>query len=127
MIQFGGVYGTIDNPEKTVDATFAHMKGEAKKSNSDEKFTLTGEPKVYSPASLGDAVLKCQQAKADNSTGGAGEPKEMNMTICIWGDHSTLGVVMPMDVVNLAAGKSGDPAADAELTAKFRNEVRVKA
>ncbi|MFF7092679.1 hypothetical protein ACFY9A_09800 [Streptomyces rubradiris] len=35
--------------------------------------------------------------------------------------------VMPMDVASLAAGRSSDPAADAELAAKFRGAVRVKA
>ncbi|MFR9791216.1 hypothetical protein ACL07V_21580 [Streptomyces sp. MB22_4] len=124
MIEFGGVYGTIDDPEKTVDAMFAYMKTESSKDSTD-KYTLVGEPKEYKPASLNGAVLKCQQAKGANtdSTG----PKEMSFDFCIWGDHSTLGLVMPMDVATLAAGRSSDPATDAELVAKFRNEVRVKA
>ncbi|PZH01630.1 hypothetical protein C1I97_22125, partial [Streptomyces sp. NTH33] len=127
VIQFAGVYGSIDDPEKTVDAMFAHMKDEAKKDGDDDAATLVGEPKAYEPASLEGAVLKCQQAKVDNSSGGAGGPKEISMTVCIWGDHSTLGMLMPMDVANLMSGKSSDPAADAELTAKFRKEVRVEA
>lgn len=40
---------------------------------------------------------------------------------------SKLWMVMPVDVANLAAGRSSDPTADAELTAKFRGAVRVKA
>ncbi|TWV35848.1 hypothetical protein FRZ03_26310 [Streptomyces misionensis] len=125
IIEFGGVYGTIDDPEKTVDAMFAYLKSESSKDSSTDKYTLVGEPKQYKPASLDGAVLKCQQAKGANtdSTG----PKEMSFDFCIWGDRSTLGMVMPMDVAMLAAGRSGDPAADAELAAKFRNEVRVKA
>ncbi|PWI18420.1 hypothetical protein DI272_32975 [Streptomyces sp. Act143] len=126
MINFGGVYGTIDDPEKTVDAMFAHMKSESKKEDG-EDVSLVGEPKAYKPASLDGAILKCQQAKVDNSEAAAGEPKEMSMSICIWGDHSTLGFVMPMEFASLAAGKSSDPAADAELTAKLRKEVRVNA
>ncbi|GAA1045406.1 hypothetical protein FSY75_24355 [Streptomyces sp. TR1341] len=124
MIEFGGVYGTIDDPEKTVDAMFAYMKAESSKDSTD-KYTLVGEPKAYKPASLDGAILKCQQAKGANtdSTG----PKEMSFDFCIWGDHSTLGMVMPMDVATLAAGRASDPATDAELAAKFRNEVRVKA
>ncbi|MEV7241784.1 hypothetical protein AB0N92_11120 [Streptomyces sp. NPDC093248] len=126
MVQFGGVYGTIDDPEKTVDAMFAYMKSESQKDSDSKDVALQGEPKTYEPAGLDGAVLKCQQAKAptDSASGG---PKDVTMTICIWGDHSTIGFVMPMDIANLAAGRSSDPAADAELTAKFRNAVRVKA
>lgn len=125
-LNFSGVYGTIDDPEKTVDAMFAHMKEESEKDAENEDVSLVGEPKAYEPASLKGAVLKCQQASAPTGTSSAG-PKDVTLTICIWGDHSTLGVVMPMDFANLAAGRSSDAAADAELTAKLRNEVRVKA
>ncbi|WP_330457832.1 hypothetical protein OIB37_13550 [Streptomyces sp. NBC_00820] len=127
VIQFGGVYGTIDDPEKTVDAMFAFMAKDTKSGGDGEAVTLVGEPKAYTPDGLDGAVLKCQQAKFANSEAGAGEPKELNMTMCVWGDHSTLGLVMPMDFATLAAGRSTDPAEAAELTAKFRKEVRVKA
>jgi hypothetical protein len=127
QLMFAGVYGTIDDPEKAVDAMFAHMKKESEKGGSDEDVTLQGDPKEYKPDSLEGAIIKCQQAEFNNSDGGANEPKKMNMTYCIWGDHSTLGWVMPMDLLDLAAGKSGDPEKAADLTAKFRKEVRVKA
>ncbi|WP_340379222.1 hypothetical protein U5640_29785 [Streptomyces sp. SS7] len=125
LIQFGGVYGTIDDPEKAVDAMFAYMKTETTKEN-DEDFSLVGEPKEYKPASLDGAVLKCQQAKGSNSDTSQG-PKEISFDFCIWGDYSTLGFVMPMDIATAAAGRPTDAEADAELTAKFRNAVRVKA
>ncbi|MEU0002732.1 hypothetical protein ABZ079_00090 [Streptomyces sp. NPDC006314] len=125
MIQFGGVYGTIDDPEKAVDAMFAYMKTESQK-DSDSKAALKGEPKAYEPAGLDGAILKCQQATAPTGASSGG-PKDVTMTICVWGDHSTLGLVMPMDLASLLAGRSSDPAADAELAAKFRDEVRVKA
>lgn len=123
-INFGGVYGTIDDPEKTVDAMFAYLKSESQK-DGDSEASLKGEPKEYKPASLKGAVLKCQQATAPTGASSGG-PKDVTLSLCVWGDHSTLGFVMPMDFANLASGKGGDPAADAELTAKLRNEVRVK-
>ena len=49
------------------------------------------------------------------------------MPYCIWGDHSTLGFVMPMEWPDVAAGKSADLEEAAETTAKLRKEVRVKA
>lgn len=124
---FGGVYGTIDDPEKTVDAMFAHMKKESEKGGSDEDVTFQGDPKEYKPESLDGAILKCQDAKVDNSDGGPNEPKSMTMTYCVWGDHSTLGFAMPMSYLDIAAGKKTDPAESAEITAKLRKEVRVKA
>ncbi|MGW6062494.1 hypothetical protein [Streptomyces sp. NPDC055189] len=127
MIQFGGVYGEIDDPEKVVDAMFANMKKESAKDSSNKDVTLIGSPKAYEPDSLDGAILKCQQAKVDNSGGSTGEPKEMNVTYCIWGDHSTLGFTMPIDLASIATGKGSSPEDAADTTAKFRKEVRVKA
>ncbi|MFG2496972.1 hypothetical protein ACGFSB_01970 [Streptomyces sp. NPDC048441] len=126
MIQFGGVYGKIEDPEKVVDAMFANMKKESGEGGSDEKVSLVGSPEAYEPDGLDGAVLKCQQAKVDNSGVGATGPKEMNVTYCIWGDYSTLGLVMPMDIASMATGKGSSPEDSADITAKFRKEVRVK-
>lgn len=123
MISFGGVYGDIEDPEKAVDGFFTFMKEDSK----DEDVTFVGSPKEYSPSSLEGAVLKCQEAKVENSTATGAEPKEMNVTYCVWGDHSTLGFVMPMEFSDVAAGKSSEPSEAAETTAKLRKEVRVKA
>lgn len=125
-LNFGGVYGTIDDPEKTVDAMFAYFKSESQKDSDSKDVALKGEPKEYKPAGLDGAILKCQQATAPTGAGSGG-PKDVTLTICVWGDHSTIGMVMPMDFANLAAGRGSDPAKDAELTAKFRSQVRVKA
>jgi hypothetical protein len=122
LLSFGGVYGEIDDPEKAVDDFFAFMEKDAK----DEDVTFVGSSKAYEPSSLEGAVLKCQQAKIDNSGGSTGEPKEMNVTYCAWADHSTLGFVLPIEFSDAAAGKSSDPAEVAETTAKVRKEVRVK-
>ncbi|MFD4791604.1 hypothetical protein ACFWN1_32130 [Streptomyces sp. NPDC058459] len=126
VIEFAGVYGTITDPERTVDALFAYLKDQSAK-DTGHKYKLIGEPERYEPAALGDAILKCQQAKGDTSGSGEGVPKEMTFSFCVWGDHSTVGFVMPMDIATLAAGRTSDPATDAELTAKFRAAVRVKA
>lgn len=122
LLTFGGVYGDIEDPEKAVDGFFGFMKKDAK----DEDVTFVGSPKAYEPSSLDGAVLKCQEAKFDNSDAGAGVPKSMNVTYCVWGDHSTLGFVMPMEYSDVAAGKSSDPTEVADITAKVRKEVRVK-
>ncbi|MFF3306907.1 hypothetical protein [Streptomyces sp. NPDC002952] len=122
MITFGGVYGDIDDPEKAVDGFFSFMKDDSK----DEDVTFVGDPKEYKPSSLDGAVLKCQESKVDNSGAAAGQPKAMNVTYCVWADHSTLGFVMPMEFSDVAAGKSSDAAEVAETTAKVRKEVRVK-
>ncbi|RZU37461.1 hypothetical protein EV284_2632 [Streptomyces sp. BK022] len=126
VLEFAGVYGTIADPEKTVDEMFFYMKDQSTK-DDEHKYKLIGEPKRYEPEALGGAVLKCQQAKGDTSGSGEGVPKEMTFSLCVWGDHSTIGLVMPIDIATLAAGRTSDPAQDAELTARFRSVVRVKA
>lgn len=124
LITFGGVYGDIEDPEKAVDGFLAFMK---KDSQGEEGVTVVGSPKEYKPDSLDGAVMKCQNAKVDNTDGEASEPKSVTMTYCVWGDHSTLGFVMPMELSDVAAGKSADPNESAETAAKLRKEVRVKA
>lgn len=50
----------------------------------------------------------------------------MNFPICIWGDYSTLGFAMPVDMATALAGKGGSLEDAAKTTAKLRNDVRVK-
>ncbi|MFG2641850.1 hypothetical protein ACGFYP_12895 [Streptomyces sp. NPDC048370] len=127
LIQFGGVYGEIADPEAVVDGVFATINAESKK-DKDAEAELIGEPKPYTPAEFDGAVLKCQQIKSKPKAGadaGAG-PTEFTMSVCVWGDHSTLGFVIPMDMASLLSGKGTAPEDAAATTAKFRKEVRVK-
>lgn len=123
MINFMGVYGEIDDPEAVVDAMFADMRKEASKDS--ETGELVGSPEAFTPSALDGAVLKCQETKfkGDSSSGG---PDQMSVPICIWGDHSTIGVVIYADMASAMAGKSADLSGAADKAANFRNDVRVK-
>ncbi|MER5397655.1 hypothetical protein [Streptomyces sp. NPDC002599] len=127
QISFGGVWGTIDDPEKAVDSMFADMKKNQEKEGTKDG-ELIGSPKAYTPSALDGAVLKCQEIKVknDSSSTGAAGPKEFTMPVCIWGDHSTLGFVMPIDFASMMAGKGSTPEAAAEIAAKLRKDVRQK-
>ncbi|MFI0962122.1 hypothetical protein ACH4S8_12065 [Streptomyces sp. NPDC021080] len=122
QIEFGGVWGTIDNPEATVDNMFAGMKKEQQKDGTKDG-EFIGSPKAYTPSELDGAVLKCQEIKVNNSQTG---PKSFTMPVCIWGDHSTIGYVLPLDLASMMVGKGSTPEAAAEIAAKLRNDVRVK-
>ncbi|MFJ4921941.1 hypothetical protein [Streptomyces sp. NPDC088725] len=132
-LTFGGVYGRIDDPEKTVDAMFAYLAEKtaesAKEDGGEAAGALAGSPEAFEPAGLDGAVLKCQAMKVPNDQPAAGDtpagPEELAVSICVWGDHSTLGFNVPVDTADLMAGK--DPLEDgAATTAKLRNDVRVK-
>ncbi|MFD9463468.1 hypothetical protein [Streptomyces sp. NPDC060027] len=128
QLSFGGVWGTIDDPEATVDSMFAEMKKNQQKEGTKDG-ELVGSPKAYSPSALDGAVLKCQEVKIKNDssdTGASAGPGEFTMPVCIWGDHSTLGFVMPIDYASMMAGKGSTPEAAAEIAAKLRKDVRVK-
>ncbi|GGY31003.1 hypothetical protein [Streptomyces omiyaensis] len=127
LLQFGGVWGEIENPESTVDAIFANMKAEAEK-EKDSETQLVGDPKSVSPAGLDGAVMKCQEIKSKPGadSGGLG-PKEMTMPVCVWGDHSTVGYVMHINIADMMTGKGGTVDDVAAIAAKLRKEVRVKA
>ncbi|MFI8927591.1 hypothetical protein ACIG3E_07935 [Streptomyces sp. NPDC053474] len=127
LIQFGGVYGEIEDPEKTVDALFAGAKADAKKdsANGGNSGEMVGSPRDFS---TGGFVLKCQEAHVKKGASGAtgSGPKEARMAVCIWGDHSTVGLSMPMEIADIVAGKSPSLDDAAETARKLRSEVRVK-
>ncbi|MGW5738863.1 MULTISPECIES: hypothetical protein [Streptomyces] len=131
ILQFNGVFGEIAEPERVVDAMFDETKKNSEESGGTggQTVTLVGSPKSYSPAGLDGAVLKCQEMKLDlgSSTAGSSQgPSKMSMASCIWGDKSTLGIVITTDVANAMTGQAPDLDEAAEKTAKFRKEVRVK-
>ncbi|MCX5226205.1 hypothetical protein [Streptomyces sp. NBC_00233] len=128
LLQFGGAYGQIDDPEKTLDGIFENMRAEAAK-EKDGKTQLVGDPKEFTPEGLDGALLKCQEIKSKTDTGaetGGLGPKEIVMAVCVWSDHSTLGYVMPMNLADLMAGKSTSMEDAAATAAKLRKEIRVK-
>ncbi|MFD6438184.1 hypothetical protein [Streptomyces venezuelae] len=123
-LQFMGVYGEIENPAPVVDAMFAKVEKDSQKNSSDTG-KLVGSPKDFSTK---DTVLKCQESVMENSNGGGASsgPKEIRMPVCIWGDHSTIGVVVPLNVADAMAGKVslGDAS---DTTLRVRKALRVKA
>ncbi|EPH41705.1 hypothetical protein STRAU_5242 [Streptomyces aurantiacus JA 4570] len=130
ILQLNGVYGDIENPESVVDKMFSEAEKKSKENNpGGQKVTVIGSPKSYNPSGLDGAMMKCQEMKyamGSSSSGTSQGPKEMSMATCIWGDKSTIGVVVSADVADAMSGKSADLSAAAEKTAKFRKEVRVK-
>ncbi len=125
MLQFGGVYGEIEDPEKVVDKVLAEVeKGMKESSGSDGEVSTVGEP---TSTTRDGALFKCQEVKSTNPEPAAGEPASVNLTYCVWGDKSTVGFVMPIDMASMLLGKGGSKDAALDITAKLRKEVRVKA
>ncbi|MGV9880905.1 hypothetical protein [Streptomyces sp. NPDC003006] len=123
-IQFMGVYGEVGDPEKVVDGMFAKVKKDSQEPGA-QTGKLVGNVKDFS---TGDVVLKCQESviKNDSPSGtGSSGPKEIHMPVCIWGDNSTVAVVVPVVAADALAGKVSLDDASA-TTLKVRKEVRVK-
>ncbi|WP_345655224.1 hypothetical protein [Streptomyces tremellae] len=123
VLDYGGVYGTIDDPEKTLDTFFAGLKKESS-SDKEGQGKLVGSPRAVTPQGLKGAVMKCQNLTVQGDTSGAG-PKEITLPICVWADHSTLGFATSTDVASVLAGKPTTIADVAETTTKLRDDVRV--
>ncbi|MFE1953172.1 hypothetical protein ACFW9D_22195 [Streptomyces sp. NPDC059524] len=128
VLNFQGAYGEIEDPEKLVDGMFSKGALEAAKGgdSDDSKASLIGEPTDYS---TDDYVLKCQEMKVEPDSGSAGAtgPKEIHMPVCIWSDNSTMALIASANIADMMSGKAADLKSAADLTAKFRSEVRVKA
>jgi hypothetical protein len=115
-LTFTGAYGTLDDPERSVDNLFAAIKLEAEK-DKDSNAKFIGEPKAVEPDGLEGAIMKCQNVEGKNAQTGATETQ----AFCAWGDYSTIALVLSTD-----KGKGLGIDETAALAAKVRNEVRVK-
>ncbi|MEV1005862.1 hypothetical protein [Streptomyces sp. NPDC049881] len=84
-----GLWGTLEDPDAAVDALFAYTASEA-----GDQFTLVGEPEAASPEGIGDAVMKCQGAEAEDPV----LMETVVVPVCVWADTSTLGAVIAQRV-----------------------------
>ncbi|MFJ4428967.1 hypothetical protein [Streptomyces bobili] len=126
LIHFDGVYGEIQDPESVVDAFLAQLETRSIASGEKDgtKVTMIGDPRSYDVAE--GAVVKCQQVKVEPTNASAAGPKEMYLAYCVWGDHSTAALVSHTNIGAMLMGKKPNSAAEATVTAKLREEVRVK-
>ncbi|MEU8956172.1 hypothetical protein AB0C93_17940 [Streptomyces sp. NPDC048518] len=122
-MQFMGVYGKVSDPEKVVDAMFAKVKKDSTVNSSDTG-ELVGSPEDFSTDKV---VLKCQESVQKNDKAASGAPKEIRMPVCIWGDKSTVAVVISVAIADAMAGKSPSLKEASGTTLKVRDETRVKA
>ncbi|MEU3710677.1 hypothetical protein [Streptomyces catenulae] len=118
-----GIYGEVADPNSAVDALFAKIDEQQKKSKATIETTVPTAS--YSPDDFDGAVLKCRTQKMTVSAGGASAA--MTASTCIWADSSAVGVVNSQAKPD-PTGASGAQALSAEQlsdkTAKVRNEVR---
>ncbi|WP_406510522.1 hypothetical protein [Streptomyces sp. NBC_00212] len=120
MVQFLGVWGTIDDPEQAIDRDFTAAARTAAADKTGN--TFVGVPQRVFPTGLGDAVMKCQIYKPTSpsrSDAGSTTP------LCIWADHDTLGEVTRFDLATGATHLTLDQ--DADTAAKVRADTRVRA
>ncbi|NUP41043.1 MAG: hypothetical protein HOY76_29510 [Streptomyces sp.] len=110
-IVFIGFYGDVDDPEKSVDAYFDIMRRGSQLSES------IGDKEKQSPRGFKNGIMKCQYRKAD------AEPGQPETTPwCVWGDHSTVGMVTVVDATKEKLSLEGG----ARIAADLRNEIRVE-
>ncbi|WP_171161609.1 hypothetical protein [Streptomyces sp. I05A-00742] len=124
-----GIYGEVNDPTKAVNDMIADM--DKKKSTLSSVKTETVTPfKEYHPAGFDGAVMKCDLTKFTSSYGSVSS--EMQVSRCIWGDSSAMGIVQHRVQKSTSSfGSSTNSTGDvmsaeemSEATAKVRNEVR---
>ncbi|WP_326694901.1 MULTISPECIES: hypothetical protein [unclassified Streptomyces] len=132
-LNFSGLWGTIDDPEKAIDGAFAMSQAGISKSSSDGvKVELEDSPQKVTPPGFSGALMKCQNAKVtntstDDTSGAAAQvPKTFVLPICVWADYSTLGIVQNTDVSLILTKKTLPMDDAAAIAAKVYNAARVK-
>ncbi|MET8554897.1 hypothetical protein ABZV64_07995 [Streptomyces sp. NPDC004959] len=128
LLSYAGGYGKLKNPDKAVDALFKVLtRHSEKKEGGTGRPTFIGTPKEYKPAGGDGAIFKCQQATSEMQGGGRnGVPKKMKIAVCAWADNSTMAVAMPTNLGDVMLEEAPSLPEAAQLTAKLREEVRVK-
>ncbi|MBL1093034.1 MULTISPECIES: hypothetical protein [Streptomyces] len=120
-----GIYGQIADPEGTVSQMFAKVDENQKKTMGNVKVEDVTPTTEYSPDDFDGAVMKCRTQKFTMSQAGMSVP--VNVSTCVWGDNSAIGVVtMAASPSASGATTATTPGAEelSEKTAKVRNEVR---
>lgn len=126
-LNYSGVYGEIDDPEKVVDALFAEM--ERKSTEEPGSIQLIGSPEEFTPDGFENGVMKCQQAEFKMGETGAGDegvPNSFKTPMCVWGDHSTVASAAYSDVAVTASGEDIELEDVASLVTNLRDDVRVE-
>jgi hypothetical protein len=127
QLQFSGVYGEIDDPEKVVDAMFAKSAEKSKEGSGDSDVELVGDPQEFKPSGFANGVMKCQEMKVKLGSGTTtGTPSSLSVPVCVWGDHSTVSYVVYSDAAALLTGKGTSLEDAATQAAKLRDDVRVE-
>lgn len=126
-LNYSGVYGEIEDPEKVVDAMFADMK---KKSTEEPgSLSLIGSPEEFTPDGFENGIMKCQEAEFKMGEVGPddeGVPNSFKTPICIWGDHSTVAYASYSDAAVTASGGTIELENVASLVTNLRDDVRVE-
>ncbi|MEV5508128.1 hypothetical protein [Streptomyces orinoci] len=137
-ITVSGIYGTIADPRKAVDDYASHLDDQQKiyaekvsKNPAGVKVTTVTPLTEFHPDGFDGAVIKCK-ATAFTSTVASNTAK-FDVTTCVWGDSSAVGIVQntvskndaPVGIGNSDISPDVMSTQDlSEATVKVRNEVR---
>jgi hypothetical protein len=121
---FRGVWGTVADPEREVDALFVSGTKDITKEGDAE---LVGTPEKVTPDGLdGGAVMKCQIVRFKAPTTSTSPVKSADVPLCIWSDRSTVAMVMVVDPIAALTGSGPSISDTAATTAKVRKDARVE-
>ncbi|MGW0532002.1 hypothetical protein [Streptomyces sp. NPDC003032] len=127
-LNYFGVYGEVDDPEKVVDAMFAEMEKNSM-NGSDGAMKLIGDPEKFTPDGFENGIMKCQKAEFKMGEVGAddeGVPNSFQTPMCVWGDHSTVAYAVYSDAAATGSGKDIALSDVATQVANLRDDVRVE-
>ncbi|WP_346173759.1 hypothetical protein [Streptomyces cuspidosporus] len=118
-IQMLGAYGTVPDPEKSVDSFFSKLKKKSETAGSeDSDVVVVGSPERKSPAGFENGVMKCQIIRPKEEPS-PDEPS--SLALCVWADYDTVALVIPREGArDLTLDES------AQTAANLRKEVRVE-
>ncbi|ANW20222.1 hypothetical protein [Streptomyces clavuligerus] len=126
ILVVNGVWGEIDDPERTIDRHFALAENDVAETGG-TKVKLTGTAKSVSPAGLDGAVMKCQKAIFTPGGANASLSKNWEVPICAWADHSTVATVIALDLATMMGGQGEFTEESlAALAAKLHATGRTK-
>ncbi|MFF4159422.1 hypothetical protein [Streptomyces sp. NPDC001678] len=123
-MSFTGIWGRVEDPERSVDMLFLSTATAAKKDKRLSTFTWSGRPQRLTPDGLDrDTVLKCQGTRF--TLAGTDDKPTHIRTLCAWADHDTVGTASLADASFARYGRDIPLDRAAELTAGLRHDTRT--
>ncbi|GHF67807.1 hypothetical protein GCM10010218_56640 [Streptomyces mashuensis] len=126
VLRFSGMWGKVQDPANTVENVLRFVASSNSNASASPKPGFEGSAEKETPAGVdADTVVKCQKWNTRKKS--KDESDEVRIPVCVWADHSTVGVVQYLDGNVAAYGYQPSLPQTADVLAQVYHDTRTPA